>query len=175
MEQDRVKDWDATSCGSLALMFVFALILVTGIGWQMFERGKQPENPVPTPQSSAAPRASAAPTSRDYVPGVEPKYVPETSSAPSNANIALARFTVDWDKKTGILRLDASNSTSGYKYVWYFGWSVGKNTGMTIENPMYVTTVSSQQLDNNWATRDITLTLVNSSGQIVATHKEMLP
>lgn len=181
MEQDRLKDWGATSCGSLALAFIAILLVMSGIGWRMFERGSEPENSTnpqqsaAPQQSSSAPTGSAAPTSRDYMPGVEPKYVPKQSAVPTARDIIVARFTVDWNKENGILRLDASNSTYGYKYVWYFGWSADKNTGVTVENPMYVTIVNSQQLDSNLASRDITLNLVDDNGQIVATQKEMLP
>jgi hypothetical protein len=108
----------------------------------------------------------------------EPTYIPEpapTLERKSNLKISAA-FTKTWDKQSGVLRLDASASTPGYKYQWFFGWLAGAaQSPAATENPQMVLMVRENQLTGSSPTaRWVVLNLVDDSGKVYASDRQML-
>lgn len=85
--------------------------------------------------------------------------IPDWEAPPS------AQFTLQWDKDTNELHLDAGASSPGYKYRWHLPW-LDLDTE-DFDDPVYVTTVP-QDRDTNILGGIIILYLVDSQGNAIA-------
>jgi hypothetical protein len=134
------------------------------------------QSSAPSNNSTAAP--AVRPQDTSYTPGQEPVYTPPqpTRQVPRLTTKAKASFTKEWDKRTGVLRLDASASTTGFKYQWFFGWLTGTaQSPDATENPQMVMMVQENQLTgNNPSVRWVVLNLVDDSGKVYASDRQML-
>lgn len=138
----------------------------------------QCENGQPAQRESSVAAPTVQRTDTSYTPGgTEPANEPVPVRSGLHNAQPEASFTKDWNKETGVLRLDASASAAGFKYQWFFGWLSGQaQSPAATENPQMILLVTEHQLvgGTSAAARWIVLNLVDDSGKVYASQRQIL-
>lgn len=127
--------------------------------------------------SSAAPAAIGAGTTTRAPGDTEPVYREPARPILEQDAEPRASFTMQWDKQTGVLRLDGSASTAGYSYQWFLGWlPAGSETLVASTDPRLVMMVYESQLQSgrSASVRWVVLNLLDPEGRVVASERQIL-